>query len=73
MGAEESRMEKALLVIVGLSLLGGSGFVLRKLAPRNGELAYAWLENDGAATAVSLGLLLAGTLGIGLLLQALAG
>jgi hypothetical protein len=65
-------MEKALLVIIGLSCLVGSGLVLFKLAPRDGEPVRAWLESDGTATVVSLALTLVGTLGIGLVIQALA-
>jgi hypothetical protein len=66
-------MENALLVIVGLSCVVGSGFVVFKLAARDGEPTRAWLENDGAATVVTLALLLVGTLGMGMLIRALAG
>lgn len=66
-------MEKALLVIVGLSCLLGSGLVLYKVASRDGEPVYPWLEKDGASTAVSLAVMTVGSLGLALLLQALAG
>jgi hypothetical protein len=64
-------MEKVLLVMVGLSCLLGSGFVLFKIAARDGEPVYPWLERDGAATAITLAVLTVGSLGIALLLQAL--
>lgn len=66
-------MEKVLLAMVGLACLGGSGFVLYKVAPREGRPARAWLEKDGPATAVALGLMMLGTLGIAFLIQAVAG
>lgn len=66
-------MEKVLLLMAGLSCLGSSGFVLFKVAARDGEPVRAWLEKDGAATAVSLAVLTVGSLGIALLFQALLG
>jgi hypothetical protein len=65
-------METVLMVIVGLSCLVGSGFVLFKVASRDGGPVYAWLEKDGVATAVSLAVMTAASLGIALLIQALA-
>ena len=41
-------MEKILLVVVGLSCLLSSGLVLFKVASRDGEPVYPWLEKDGA-------------------------
>jgi hypothetical protein len=66
-------MEKILLVVVGLSCLLSSGLVLFKVASRDGEPVYSWLEKDGAAVAVSLAVMTAGSLGLALLIQALAG
>lgn len=65
-------MENAVLMIVGLSCVAGSALALFKLAPRNGEPGPAWMEREGAATAVSLVLIMMGTLGVGLLIKALA-
>ena len=53
--------------------LSPDGQWLSWLAPRDGEPGPDWMEKDGAATAVSLALIMAATIGVGLLIKALAG
>jgi hypothetical protein len=65
------RMQNAVLIALGVAFLVSSGALLFKLSPRDGEPGPAWMESDGAGTAVALGLMMMGTLGVALLIKAL--
>lgn len=66
-------MQSAIFMIAGVACLVASVLVFIKVAPKDGEEPAPWLKKDGMAMGVSIGLIMGGTFGVGLLIRGLAG
>ena len=65
-------MQSIFTLVAGLACLVVSTLAFVNLRPRDGQPAIQWMENDGAATAVTLGVMALIVTGIGLIISAVA-